>query len=244
MHNIMSKVELIPWDPSNEAHFRRMQDQRVSFGWFPPSPSKDKEWHLEARKAVYWITLSDEFVGKEEALRKHTERHTAEREPILDTAKTIALVERTPTSKSFIPIGHVLLDRAPPPVADCVDSPETTIWLKSLYISWALQGSGLGRQAVFAIEEIASRKPFNAASTALDTITKEFQGEEWYLRAYYDDLGNGRPKIVNEDWYQRLGYRIVGKRHDEIPDEKTGGVKIIPLLIMQKQLMIVDKLVV
>ncbi|KAG8629197.1 hypothetical protein KVT40_003062 [Elsinoe batatas] len=239
----MSKVELVPWDPLNEAHFRRMHDQRISFGWFPPSPSKDKGWHVEGRKAVYWITLPDAFVGKEEALCKHTGRYPAERDPIFDTAKTIALMERTPSGKSFIPVGHVLLDRAAPPMAECIDSPKMTIWLKSLYISWALQGSGLGRQAVFAIEEIASRKPFNAASTALDTITKEFQREEWYLREYYDDLGNERPRIVNEDWYQRLGYSVVGKRHDEIPDEKNGGVKVIPLLIMQKHLMTADNVV-
>ncbi|KAF4549850.1 Hypothetical protein D9617_19g101550 [Elsinoe fawcettii] len=232
----MSKVILVPWDPQNEEHFQRMYDQRVSWGWFPPDPTKDKQWHLEGRKAVFWVALSDAFEDKEDALRRHAQRYPKERSCIKDTAVSSIGVARQTFGDAFTPIGHVLLDRVAPPDCEGVDFPVSTIWVKSLYVSWVLQGSGVGRQAVHAIERVAAESPLKATTTALDTITKEFQSEEWYLKEYYDDLGNERPRIVNEDWYQRLGYKIVGRRADEIPDEKKGGIKVIPLLIMRKDL--------
>lgn len=51
----MDKVELIPWDPTSEAHYERMYNQRVACGWRETEVTDWKESHLKGHKAMYWV---------------------------------------------------------------------------------------------------------------------------------------------------------------------------------------------
>lgn len=58
-----------------------------------------------------------------------------EKEAIVDTAETLGKSSRTPTLISFIPIGHIALELYPER-QEQYSLPESTVWIKSLYISW------------------------------------------------------------------------------------------------------------
>ena len=59
------------------------------------------------------------------------------------------------------------------------------IWIKTLYISNALQSSGLGRAAMDAIEAMATEEPICARTLMLDAVCKEDQMREDFARAFY-----------------------------------------------------------
>lgn len=170
------------------------------------------------------------------------EKYPAEAEPIIDTASSVGRVPRQPTTKPFIPIGHTALERCPDYDAR-FSYPENTIWLKSLYISWALQTAGLGRSAMVLTELIAKSPPHNAELLALDTLKGSYQVSEKHLGHLYDDRGMERPAVIrsNEEWYLRQGWELVevdGKAEEIyqwlIPD--TGEVRDIPVIYMNKSL--------
>lgn len=50
-----SKVELVPWDPRSEQHFKRMVEQRIACGW---DQDEVPEWQTKAlsgEKFLYWV---------------------------------------------------------------------------------------------------------------------------------------------------------------------------------------------
>lgn len=49
------KVDLIPWDPTNEKQYQRMHDQRVACGWRIEEVPQWKEKQLKGIKFLYWI---------------------------------------------------------------------------------------------------------------------------------------------------------------------------------------------
>lgn len=51
----MDKVELIPWDPTSEAHYERMYDQRIACGWRANEVPDWKDSQLKGGKAMYWV---------------------------------------------------------------------------------------------------------------------------------------------------------------------------------------------
>ena len=51
----MDKVDLIPWDPTSEAHYQRMYDQRVACGWREEEVSDWKEAQMKGNKTMYWV---------------------------------------------------------------------------------------------------------------------------------------------------------------------------------------------
>lgn len=58
-----------------------------------------------------------------------------EAEPITDTADTVANSPRTSTGAKFIPIGHMGVEQCPELVPR-LGIPESTLRVKSLYVSW------------------------------------------------------------------------------------------------------------
>ncbi|RFU77361.1 hypothetical protein TARUN_4866, partial [Trichoderma arundinaceum] len=127
-------VELIPWDPSSDAHFQRLYAQRVACTWDMDLVGEWKEKVLEGKKFLYWITLSDDLSAKDDLLAKHIAKYPQEKEALIDTATTLANAPRTPTAVSFIPIGHIALDIYPDRNVQ-FSLPQSTVWIKSLYIS-------------------------------------------------------------------------------------------------------------
>lgn len=67
-----------------------------------------------------------------------------------------------------------------------LDLPETgAIWIKTLYVSNALQSSGIGRAAMDAVEAMATEEPICARTLMLDTVCKEDQMREDFARGFY-----------------------------------------------------------
>lgn len=73
-----------------------------------------------------------------------------------------------------------------------LDVPPTgVIWIKTLYVSDALQSSGVGRAAMDALEEMAIAEPFCATTLMLDTVSKEDQARVDFATAFYGHV----PKV-------------------------------------------------
>lgn len=100
-----------------------------------------------------------------------------EKNPILDTAESISATPRTPTRASFHPVGHISLDIDNPAAAP-LNLPipkENVYWIKSLYVSFALQSCGIARAAMDLVESMATSEPLCARTLMLDTVSKEDQ---------------------------------------------------------------------
>lgn len=74
-------------------------------------------------------------------------------------------------------------------------------WIKSLYISYALQGLGVGRAAMDAAERMGSEEPLNARHLLLDTVHHEDQSNEEFAMAIY-----GGSFKVGENPVRAAGY--------------------------------------
>lgn len=69
------KVYLIPWDPSSEEQYQRMQDQRLSCGLRVDEVPAWKDKHLKGVKTMYWVVLSDGFADKDKLLAEHAAKY-------------------------------------------------------------------------------------------------------------------------------------------------------------------------
>ncbi|KAL6881233.1 hypothetical protein J3F83DRAFT_711035 [Trichoderma novae-zelandiae] len=207
-----ASADLIPWDPENESHCARLFEQRVACSWDQGLVGEWRGKVREGNKFLYWIKINDNVPAKEEFLAKHLARYPNEKEPIVDTAESLSKSPRTPTSVSFIPIGHVALDLYPDR-NEQFSLPRSTVWIKSLYISWAIQAGGFGRSAMHQLERLAALPPLSATAMALDTVTKRFQTTPESLAIYAKVLGAELPVEQfrsTEEWYARQGYAVVG----------------------------------
>ncbi|KAI8713596.1 hypothetical protein NCS52_01304400 [Fusarium sp. LHS14.1] len=231
---VHAKTTLIPWDPSNEAHFKRMYDQRVACGWRYEEVEEWRNKMLKSQKFLYWIVLADDLEGREELLATHTGRYPDEAEELSDTANTVFSTSREPTNRRFLPIGHIALELLPQQ-NERFQLPSSTIWIMSLYISWALQSAGLGRSAMAETERLARLPPFNRDIVGLDTVQKHFQlGDNNFNKTHYSSSGSEVRAI--EEWYMRQGYEAV-ERVDHgysWKDPATGDVLPVPLVYMVK----------
>ncbi|KLP13849.1 uncharacterized protein LW94_13612 [Fusarium fujikuroi] len=107
------------------------------------------------------------------------------------------------------PIGHVALDTHISDYAEKVelDFPKSgAYWVKSLYVSYTLQGLGIGGVAMNIAERMAIEEPLNARHLLLDTVHHEDQADEDFAVANY----GGAFKIPTQAWYERRGYRLIG----------------------------------
>ncbi|KAE8140461.1 hypothetical protein BDV38DRAFT_18408 [Aspergillus pseudotamarii] len=192
-----SEVTLIPWDPLSEAHRILLFKQRVECSW--DMELVHEIWRNEqirGEKCIYWITLpANDLVG-------------GEHEKLIDTAVSIHATTRQPTEAEFMPIGHISLDSKNKKAEKLdLDIPsEHVFWIKSFFILHQLQGKGIGRAVMDEIERIAIREPLRARTLMLDTVERGDQLREEFARATY----GGIPKITNQDWYSRRGYKSLG----------------------------------
>ncbi len=77
-------------------------------------------------------------------------------------------------------------------------------WIKSLYVSQAMHGGGVGRAAMDTVERMAG-EALRARHLMLDALHRDDQLDEVQSRAY----GREMPGMANQDWYARRGYRLV-----------------------------------
>lgn len=56
-------IRLIAWDPTNEEHFERMVQQRISCGWDSDAVGVWKKKVLEGNKFMYWVVSYSAAAG-------------------------------------------------------------------------------------------------------------------------------------------------------------------------------------
>jgi GNAT superfamily N-acetyltransferase len=107
-------------------------------------------------------------------LEQHILEHPDEKTPISDTARSLAGKPRTrsPFLDAFIPIGHISLDFYHPDQS-LADPTKGIFYISTFYVSHALQGGGIGRAAMDAVENMAIEPPLCAKVLALDTLARE-----------------------------------------------------------------------
>ncbi|KAJ5637027.1 hypothetical protein N7490_006906 [Penicillium lividum] len=139
----------------------------------------------------------------------------SEGEVLYDTADSVNGSTRVASQKAFVPIGHISLDSKNKD-ADRIglDIPsEGVFWIKSFFILQTIQGQGIGRAAMDAVEDMATREPLRAQTLMLDTVTSQHQRREDFAVSTYGAV----PKITNQEWYSRRGYmpiKIVPNYYD------------------------------
>ncbi|UKZ73804.1 hypothetical protein TrVFT333_001456 [Trichoderma virens FT-333] len=224
-----ASADLIPFDPNSETQCTRLFQQRVACSW---DQDLIEEWKGK--------TINDSLPAKDEHLAKHIERYPNEKEAIVDTAEILGKSTRTPTLASFIPIGHIALDLYPDR-NEQFSLPQSTVWIKSLYISWAIQAGGFGRSAMHQIEHLATLPPLNATTMALDTVRKEFQTSPESIAILNKIRGSDVDAASfrsNEEWYTRQGYSVIARVDGMYTwvDEETGAEIPIPSVFLKKDL--------
>lgn len=131
-------------------------------------------------------------------LQAHLAKFPGEASPLRDTADEHWATPRQPSGREFVPVGHVSLEKAKVNTGKDVfrnlDIPDLA-WIKSLYLSWAIQGGGLGKAAMEEVERIAALEPLGAKVLALDTVTSEFQKSALLMKFFFTDRGLEVPKV-------------------------------------------------
>lgn len=78
--------------------------------------------------------------------------------------------------------------------------------MAGLYVSWALQRYGFGREAMRLIEHIASLEPLSRKWIVLDTMPRDQQMLPAFIKKVYHAQGMPTPAVPTQDWYERQGY--------------------------------------
>jgi GNAT superfamily N-acetyltransferase len=116
--------------------------------------------------------------------------------------------------RTFHPVGHISPNFDDEP--DLVDHTKGLFCISEFFISHQLQGSGVGKAAMNALEDIAKAPPINAKILSLrcrSTLTEKSE-----LEGVYREIGQEIPMDV-EGWYKKRGYEVVrtkeeGLKHD------------------------------
>jgi len=96
----------------------------------------------------------------------------------------------------FIPVGHISLD------STCDDPTKCDAYMiSSFYISFALQGNGIGGAAMDSVEQMAASEPLNAKTLLLLTGANEnyVMGPKWV--ALGRDPPTVRSPILSFEYY-------------------------------------------
>lgn len=166
-------------------------------------------------------------------------RKPQESSPIHDTAPTHWSEPRTPRpSRAFTPIGHIALDLRPEQNARLGLADAGVVWVAGLYVSYALQAGGLGREVMDLAEGIAVRPPLGGRWVVLDTMTREQQLSSAFVERVYLAQGKPAPKVAIQDWYERQGYEIFDKwaAGYQWVNPETGEREDIDYLFLRKRL--------
>ena len=129
----------------------------------------------------------------------------------------VAILKRD--TETFIPAGHVSLDKVDDP-SPGIDPDPTLVapdWsvlsVSSLFVLPAFSGCGLGRFALTECELLAQREPYgspNCRCLSLWTLSARYAagGEEgWDGIGRWERLGMAVPKRALGPWYESLGYK-------------------------------------
>ncbi|OBR09186.1 hypothetical protein CH63R_07951 [Colletotrichum higginsianum IMI 349063] len=228
-----SLVTLIPWDPESPDHIARMLDQRVECGWDLDQVDKWRGLQRSGFKCMYWIAFTSEDPDRDAKIAKHVSEYPkVPSRPFLYPVCPGEAADprhgavhprrlRTPRETPFHPVGHISLD-VDNPHAKRLNLPipkENVYWIKSLYVSFALQSAGIGRAAMDMVESMATSEPLCARTLMLDTVSKEDQ-----LRKESAVVAAGKlPVTPTHAWYERRGYRLIWTENNFYGFPETDG---------------------
>lgn len=211
-HNVtVTGVQLIPWDPESDEHVERLIQQRIACGW--NSEAVETRWRNLQRighKCMYWVVsflpdcpwpyltllfqvLADGDPQRSSLEEQHVAAYPAEGSAISDTASSLGGKMRStrPVTRPFIPVGHISLDSSAADQPGVTYDEEDALRIANLYISRVLQGTGLGRLTMDALEQLASSEPLCARTLVLATNADEYPGRVEKLKA----MGRDPPTV-------------------------------------------------
>lgn len=139
--------------------------------------------------------LADAMPGREKLLSDHLTTYPMEATPLRDTAADVWLMPRAPSGQAFWPIGHLALEKQAEDDADMGLAKEGSVWIKHLYISWAIQAGGIGKASMQAVEALAKLEPLFGTTIVLDTAQKETQSSDEWKRFFFTDMGRPIPEV-------------------------------------------------
>lgn len=90
-----------------------------------------------------------------------------------------------------------------------------------------------------ATERAAASPPVNATIVPLNTLQKEVQESEGFLKKAFDDRGMTRPTELrlNQDWYSKQGYEATpGPETGSYIDTTTKEAETVPIVWLKKVL--------
>ncbi|KAH7321966.1 hypothetical protein BKA65DRAFT_541083 [Rhexocercosporidium sp. MPI-PUGE-AT-0058] len=210
-----ASVLLIPWDPESPAHVERMYEQRVACGWKAELVESWRALQRSGKYTLQWVVIDPNDPAYSSKISKHSSAYPKQSTPLLDSATSLGGKPRpSPSAAPFIPVGHISLNTEYEETGR-VDAEEGLYFIATFWISPPLQGSGLGRAAMDAVEKMATSEPLNAKVLALSTVANEYEGKA----ARWAALERDPPTISNQDWYARRGY-VVFKEVDKMWSER------------------------
>lgn len=112
------------------------------------------------------------------------------------------------------------------------------VWVAGLYISWALQRHGLGRETMRLAEHLASLRPLSARWVVLDTMPRDQQMNPAFVKDMYFARGRPAPAVPIQDWYESQGYESFA-RHVAVwkwANPVTGDTEDFDHLFLRKRL--------
>jgi len=190
--DIQSHARLLPIDLGDAVECSVLYDQRVLCGW---DQDKIPAWRESVRKGertMFWIALPLEM-----------RRDGA---PVLKR-----------DAETFVPAGHVSLDRVDDPGPEIDPDPTlaapdgSVLTISNIFVLSVFSGCGLGRFTLRECERLAQQEPYgspNCRSLSLWTLSERYAagGEEgWDGIGRWKRLGKPVPR-ANGPWYESLGY--------------------------------------
>lgn len=170
----------------------------------------------------------------------HHQKNKQEATPIRDTAPTHWQQPRDAArDRAFIPVGHVALDLRPAENRHLgLADGDGIVWVAGLYVSYALQGRGLGREAMGLAEHAAASPPLGARWAALDTMPRAQQLDPAFVEKVYLAQGRPAPARAVQDWYEGQGYEVFAgeKGGYRWANPETGEREDIDYVFLRKRL--------
>ncbi|KAI0393722.1 hypothetical protein F5Y17DRAFT_431037 [Xylariaceae sp. FL0594] len=230
-------IYLIPWDPDSEDHVERMKRQRIACGWKVEQVESWREPQRKGDSGLYWVVLHPNHPLTPSRLEKHFAAYPDESSPLLDTCKFIlgrrSRADHDSPLKSFHPVGHVSLDAVTRDPEMRTSMAGGVLSLMNFYVSRALQNMGLGGAVMTEVERIA-KQDFGAKAITLYTIAHEECLPDTPRRIA---LKKPAPKISNQEWYTRRGYKVYGRNDAAWTDvDDTGREWPTRAVYMRKEL--------
>ncbi|KAI1119239.1 hypothetical protein F5Y14DRAFT_397130 [Nemania sp. NC0429] len=229
-------VYLVPWDPNSQAHVDRMKLQRIACGWKVNLVDGWRDLQRQGHTGLHWVVLHPDHPETPSRLGIHLAAYPGEVEPLFDTCPAILGRPHKPDPlvPSFIPVGHIGLDSVSTQPELQTSLADGVFSLMNFYISTALQGLGLGGEAMNYCEKMA-REEFAAKAITLSTIANdECQADSPRRIA----MGRPVPKITNQDWYSRRGYVVYGRKAAAwFETDPTGKTWAVGDVLMRKELL-------